>query len=49
VTLLSRLATLIPALGRQHRRLSEQSEALALLRQRVRDLLGRAKEQERLR
>ena len=48
MTLLSRLATLIPALGRQHRRLSEQSEALALLRQRVRDLLGRAKEQERL-
>ena len=48
MTLLSRLATLIPALGRQHRRLSEQSEALSALRQRVRDLLGRAKEQERL-
>ena len=39
---------MIPALGRQHRRLSEQSDALATLRQRVRDLLGRAKEQERL-
>jgi len=39
---------LIPALGRQHRRLNEQSEALAGLRQRVRDLLGRAKEQDRL-
>ena len=48
MTLLSRLATLIPALGRQHRRLSEQTEALSALRQRVRDLLGRAKEQERL-
>lgn len=48
MTLLSRLATLIPALGRQHRRLSEQSEALTTLRQRVRDLLGRVKEQERL-
>ena len=45
----SRLAArLIPALGRQQRRLSEQSSALASLRQRVRDLLGRAKEQERL-
>src|SRR5688572_24946058 len=42
------LARIIPALGRQHRRLSEQSEALTTLRQRVRDLLGRAKEQERL-
>ena len=41
-------ARLIPVLGRQHRRLSEQSEALSALRQRVRDLLGRAKEQERL-
>ena len=48
MTLLSRLATLIPALGRQHRRLSEQSDALTTLRQRVRDLLGRVKEQERL-
>ena len=44
----SLFARLIPALGRQHRRLSEQSEALTTLRQRVRDLLGRAKEQERL-
>src|SRR5215212_1943207 len=42
------LARIIPALGRQHRRLSDQAEALAALRQRVRDLLGRAKEQERL-
>ena len=41
-------ARLIPALGRQRRRLSEQSDALATLRQRVRDLLGRGKEQERL-
>ena len=49
MTFLSQLAArLIPALGRQHRRLSEQSAALATLRQRVRDLLGRAKEQERL-
>jgi hypothetical protein len=39
---------MIPALGRQHRRLSEQSEALGTLRQRVRDLLGRSKEQDRL-
>ena len=47
--MLSRLAArVIPALGRQHRRLSEQSEALVTLRQRVRDLLGRAKEQDRL-
>jgi hypothetical protein len=47
--MLSKLAArMIPALGRQHRRLSEQSDALATLRQRVRDLLGRAKEQERL-
>ena len=47
--MLSRLAArVIPALGRQHRRLSEQSEALGTLRQRVRDLLGRAKEQDRL-
>jgi hypothetical protein len=47
--MLSKLAArMIPALGRQHRRLSEQSEALSGLRQRVRDLLGRAKEQERL-
>ena len=47
--MISRLAArLIPALGRQHRRLSEQSDALTALRQRVRDLLGRGKEQERL-
>jgi hypothetical protein len=46
---ISRLAArLIPALGRQHRRLSDQADALAALRQRVRDLLGRGKEQERL-
>jgi hypothetical protein len=44
-TLVTRL---IPALGRQQRRLSEQSSALAGLRQRVRELLGRVKEQERL-
>ena len=44
MSVLSRLS----ALGRQHRRLNEQSEALAGLRQRVRDLLGRAKEQDRL-
>jgi hypothetical protein len=49
VSIVSRLtARLIPALGRQHRRLSEQSDALTALRQRVRDLLGRGKEQERL-
>jgi hypothetical protein len=35
-------------IGRQHRRLSEQSDALAVLRQRVRELLGRVKEQDRL-
>lgn len=47
--MLSKLAArVIPALGRQHRRLSEQSEALAALRQRVRELLGRVKEQDRL-
>ena len=47
--MLSKLAArMIPALGRQHRRLNEQSDALAALRQRVRDLLGRAKEQDRL-
>lgn len=40
-------ARLIPAIGRQQRRLSEQSDALAGLRQRVRELLGRLKEQER--
>ena len=46
---LSRLAAkLIPALGRQQRRLTDQSEALASLRLRVRELLGRLKEQERL-
>lgn len=45
----SRLAArLVPAIGRQQRRLSEQSDALAGLRQRVRELLGRLKEQERL-
>lgn len=41
-------ARLIPAIGRQQRRLSEQSDALAGLRQRVRELLGRLKDQERL-
>ena len=47
--MLSRLAArLVPAIGRQQRRLSEQSDALAGLRQRVRELLGRIKEQERL-
>ena len=47
--MLSRLAArLVPAIGRQQRRLSEQSDALAALRQRVRELLGRLKEQERL-
>ena len=47
--MLLRLAgRVIPALGRQQRRLSEQSSALASLRQRIRELLGRAKEQERL-
>ena len=47
--MLSRLAArLVPALDRQQRRLSEQSAALAGLRLRVRDLLGRLKEQERL-
>ena len=47
--MLSRLAArLVPAIGRQQRRLSEQAEALAGLRQRVRELLGRLKEQERL-
>jgi hypothetical protein len=46
---LSRLAArLVPAIGRQQRRLSEQADALAGLRQRVRELLGRLKEQERL-
>ncbi|HVG56326.1 MAG TPA: hypothetical protein VM846_17940, partial [Vicinamibacterales bacterium] len=46
---LSRLAAkLIPAIGRQQRRLADQSEALASLRLRVRELLGRLKEQERL-
>jgi hypothetical protein len=49
MTALSRLAArLVPAIGRQQRRLSEQSDALAGLRQRVRELLGRLKEQERL-
>jgi len=48
MTLSSFAARLIPALGRQQRRLSEQSSALAGLRQRVRDLLGRVKEQDRL-
>src|SRR5688500_19129098 len=49
MTALSRLAArLVPAIGRQQRRLSEQSDALAVLRQRVRELLGRLKEQERL-
>ena len=41
-------ARLIPAIGRQQRRLSEQSDALAGLRRRVRELLGRVKDQERL-
>lgn len=46
---LTRLAArVIPALGQQQRRMREQSAALAGLRQRVRDLLGRLKEQERL-
>ena len=46
---LSRLAAkLIPAIGRQQRRLADQSEALASLRLRVRELLGRLKEQDRL-
>ena len=45
----SRLAArLVPAIGRQQRRLSEQADALAGMRQRVRELLGRLKEQERL-
>jgi hypothetical protein len=48
VTVLSRLTGLIPPLARQQRRLSEQSAALAALRQRVRDLLARLKEQDRL-
>ena len=49
MTALSRLAArLVPAIGRQQRRLSEQSDALAGMRQRVRELLGRLKEQERL-
>jgi hypothetical protein len=47
--MLSRLvARLVPAIARQQRRLSEQADALAGLRQRVRELLGRLKEQERL-
>ena len=47
--MLSKLAArVIPALGRQRLRLREQSEALTGLRQRVRDLLGRVKEQDRL-
>jgi hypothetical protein len=45
---LSRLARVVPGLRHQQRRLSEQSTALAALRQRVRDLLGRLKEHERL-
>ena len=48
MTLSSLGARLIPAFGRQQQRLSEQTAALAALRQRVRDLLGRAKEQDRL-
>jgi hypothetical protein len=45
----SRLATrLIPPLGRQQRRLREQSAAVKALRARVRELLFRGKEQDRL-
>ena len=47
--MLSRLAArMIPSLARQQRRLSDQSAALVGLRQRVRDLLMRGKQQDRL-
>ena len=46
--MMSKLARIIPGLRQQQQRLSEQSTALATLRQRVRNLLGRLKEHERL-
>src|SRR5687768_18540814 len=41
-------ARLIPPLGRLRHALIEQGERIAALAQRVRDLMGRLKEQERL-
>jgi hypothetical protein len=47
--MIARLAArVIPPLGRLRRALIEQSERIAALNQRVRELLGRLKEQERL-
>jgi hypothetical protein len=47
--MVSRLAArLIPPLGRLRHALVEQAERIAVLAQRVRDLMGRVKEQERL-